>query len=204
MVVSYVHHALEHRQSRERMTRALTSHVDARDVVSKRLVSEQEYFIRHNLLPKVLEVAQQRWQAAYDAAHVGLAVPLTRPQLIARAAALGVPVTEDNFDTLYKYRPDVRLCRNCCHVEACPHFLRPNRRFNCHIEAERTAPDYPHTLHLVVSRDAAGAPEQLVQQVASRSQAGTRDRPKPPSITSTDLTHLREQVCQLAQAYVAV
>ncbi|XP_047741230.1 uncharacterized protein LOC125179436, partial [Hyalella azteca] len=88
MVVSYVHHALEHRQSRERMTRALTSHVDARDVVSKRLISEQEYFIRHNLLPKV------------------------------------------------------------------------------------------------VSRDAAGAPEQLVQQVASRSQAGTRDRPKPPSITT--------------------
>ncbi|XP_018006603.1 uncharacterized protein LOC108664518 [Hyalella azteca] len=202
MVCSYVHHALEYRQSRERMKKELLGPAEARDAIFTKLANEQDYYLKNVLLPKLLKSTVQRWEAEYDEVHKAVAVPLSRLEIIQRAVALGVNVNEQNFDQIYKYRENVRMCRNCCHVEKCPHFLKPNARFNCHIETERKQADYPHTLHLLVSSDSAGNQDQLVEKIANRSAAGTRARKKPPPIPSDDLSLLKLQVEHLAQAYI--
>ena len=111
---------------------------------------KQYFYNIVSLIFQILDEVELKWQAEFDACHKALAVPLSKLEIIDRAQKLGIDVTEETFGSVYKYRPNVGLCRNCCQVEACPHFLRPNRKFNCHLEPERNKSEgYPHTLHLV-------------------------------------------------------
>ncbi|KAF2347921.1 hypothetical protein FHG87_021322, partial [Trinorchestia longiramus] len=202
MVCVYLHHALENRQSKERMSKPLRSTDEALAEIIKKLKNEQDYFLKSNLLPSVMEAAVNRWQEEYDEVHKEVALPLSRTDIITRAAQFGVDVNEKNFDQVYKYRENVQLCRNCCHVERCPQFLQPNKLFNCHIETERKWNNYPHTLHLVVSRGSSESKEKLVEQIKSRAVAGTNNRKKPSPIQTGEDTNIGKQVELLLLQYV--
>ena len=91
------------------------------------------------------------WQAEFDRIHRStIAVTLTKHQMVEQAQARGVEVTADTFSRVYNYREGVGLSTNCCQVVDCPHYLIPNKSFNCHLEAERRDhPNYPHEYHLV-------------------------------------------------------
>jgi len=152
-IAAYIHFALKSKNSKERWNCAVNFELkeSVKNEIETNLKNEQRKLLKSDLFNKVQEHVLQLWTQEYLKVHQDVAVPLTRGEIIARATARGYPVTEDSFSSVYKYRERVGLSRNSCHVERCPHFLRPDNRFNCHLIVERKFADYPHNLHLVTS-----------------------------------------------------
>ncbi|XP_068228982.1 uncharacterized protein [Palaemon carinicauda] len=201
LVQVYVSEALQFRNSRERLEREMPELDVALKYIKSKIVQENGCLLRREIFKEAKELAIKNWREAYLNVHRPLVMPLTKQEIVQAAQARGIQVTADTFDKVYRYNENLKLLRNACQVEACPHYLQPHNNFNQHLSIEREQGSFPHALHLVSREFCHEDLRDVLEKVVSGKFAGTKERkpPAPPEIDSLD--YLTNQIKDLLSFY---
>lgn len=146
-VFIYTAHALQYRDSRERLTSNVSDNVQA--LVTQRVHQENCLNIYKEFENIIVQHKKDLWLQEYLSTHREIVRPMTRSQILIEASGRGVQVTNDTFEEVYKkYRPNVGLLGNACQCRNCPFYLIPSKRYNQHLHlARHYSSNYPHHLH---------------------------------------------------------
>ena len=153
-VFIYTAYALKYRKSHERLTAFASSPINFEKTRSSVIekVSEECLKVNARIFHKQFRTSiEKSWLDAYFNAHNEVVTPMTQNEIINKARVRGIEVTEENFDSIYRYNPGTGLLRNACQTKACPYYLHPNKTYNQHGYTERSkeAPrPFVHKLHV--------------------------------------------------------
>ncbi|XP_064107387.1 uncharacterized protein LOC135216184 [Macrobrachium nipponense] len=148
-------HALRYRSSRERLASNVDDFETYKKFVADEVRKENLQVLSKQFLESLPPVIAEEWLKDYLDIHTEVVEPMTPQQIVHQAQQLGVDVTEETFEKVYKkYRPQVGLLGNACQTKRCPYYLQPKEHYNQHASVERLMGKTPfiHGMHKIVNQ----------------------------------------------------
>ena len=147
-IFQYVVHGLRHSGSAERMC-PVESYSESNEWVINELIGLKVSNLRERVINEYKEKAGIRYFGNFADEHQTI-LPMSKEDILVEAIWLGIQVTNETFDDVYKFNPDNRLLSNACMSKECPYYLHPRGDFSTHVERMKADPNFIHAFHRTV------------------------------------------------------
>ncbi|XP_066978694.1 uncharacterized protein [Macrobrachium rosenbergii] len=174
----YTAHALRYRSSKERLASNVGDFETCKNFVNDEVRKENLQILSKQLLESLPSALEDEWLKDYLDIHTEVVEPMTPQQIVHKAQQLGIAVTEETFQNVYKkYRPKLGLLGNACQTKGCPYYLQPKEHYNQHASVERLMgrTTFIHGMHKVAHQYHSHDMSTILKEISSGKHTSKKE-----------------------------